>query len=704
MQNTNFEILAPAGDEEMLRAAVFSGANCVYLGISGFNARKGAANFSGQGLARAVRFCHARNCKVYAALNTVVLPGEEESLRRAVLEVLQAGCDAVIVQDLATANMVKSLAPGMPLHASTQMSVHSLAGVQALANLGFSRAILARELTLAEIEAIAKNSPIELEVFVHGALCFCVSGQCYLSAFIGGRSANRGACAAPCRLPFRAGGGAAPAKSKPAGEEHHLSLKDLSILDALPRLREIGVCSAKIEGRLRGPEYCAVVVDAARKVLNKQEYDKELLQKVFSRSGFTDAWFTGKTGKEMFGTRAAEDAKTAKAALPKVREIYRREIPRVPVTFALQLGAGGGQLQVIDGVNTFAAPLPGPLQPAQAPADGPLRAALEKTGGTPFYAQDIQMDTGGFYAPVPAINGLRRQLLEELLQKREEAPLFAPLAATGIALPTQNFGAPPCPPKPAVQPKPVLRARFATVAQLPPAAPDICEEFVFPLFEADKVPEALRSKSWLWLPNTLFGRFEEFAKQAVGQAAQMGFMGFEMGNLSHFILCGGQPVSGGFGLNCTNAVSAAVLHAMGCCQTTLSPELTLRQMRQLAGETTLPQPGYNALCYGYLPLMVTRACPLHNTGGCANCTSQGYVTDRMGATFAVTCAQGVRTIHNSVPLWMADRLADFPTQSATLYFTTETQQQAGEVLRAFAAGFPAPGAFTRGLYERGIAK
>ena len=244
------EILAPVGSEEMLRAAVFSGADAVYLGFSGFNARTGAGNFDADSLKEAVRFCHARGVKVHVALNTTVYGGELAALAGAVKAVAESGADAVICQDLAVAQLIGRIAPDLPRHGSTQMSVHTLQGALELKELGFTRVVLARELSLPEVEHITKHCGIETECFVHGALCMCVSGQCYMSAFLGGRSGNRGSCAGPCRLPFEAN----PLPEGKPGRLHHLSLKDNSVIDKLDRMQAVGVASAKIEGRLRTPE------------------------------------------------------------------------------------------------------------------------------------------------------------------------------------------------------------------------------------------------------------------------------------------------------------------------------------------------------------------------------------------------------------------------------------------------------------------
>ena len=230
---SKIEILAPVGSEEMLHAAVFSGADAVYLGFSGFNARTSAGNFDADSLKEAVRFCHVRGVKVHVALNTTVYGTELAQLADAVRAVAASGADAVICQDLAVAKLIGEIAPELPRHGSTQMSVHTLQGALELKDLGFTRVVLARELSLPEVEAITRNCGIETECFVHGALCMCVSGQCYMSAFLGGRSGNRGSCAGPCRLPFEAN----PLPEGRPGRLHHLSLKDNSVIDVMDVLR-----------------------------------------------------------------------------------------------------------------------------------------------------------------------------------------------------------------------------------------------------------------------------------------------------------------------------------------------------------------------------------------------------------------------------------------------------------------------------------
>ena len=344
------EILAPAGNREMLGAAVFSGADAVYLGLTGFNARRTAGNFTPDELREAVAFCHARGVKVHVTLNTLVYDRELPGLADAVRAVAAAGADAVSADDLATAQLVKSIAPTLHLHGSTQMSVHTPEGAKELAALGYDRVILARELSLEEIRAVCEASPIEVEVFVHGALCMSVSGQCMMSAFLGGRSGNRGACAGPCRLPFDASAGLKPGQP---GRACHLSLKDMDYIPHLRELMDAGVASVKIEGRLRTPEYAAAVVTACRAVCAGQPYDEKLVRDIFSRSGFTDGYLTNRNDGKMFGVRTEADAAATRAATPKARELFRRELQRVPVHYELSGGVEDVQIWDCDLANSL---------------------------------------------------------------------------------------------------------------------------------------------------------------------------------------------------------------------------------------------------------------------------------------------------------------------------------------------------------------
>ncbi len=678
------EILAPAGNEKTLSAAVFSGADCVYLGLQGFNARRSAENFDEEGLYKAVAFCHARNCKVYVTLNTLVFAGRENAFAVALHTAYQAGCDAAIVQDLAAVPIAKQVAPSLALHASTQMGVHTLAGVQKLAKLGFTRAILARELREEEIAYIAKRAPIEVEIFVHGALCLSMSGQCYFSSFLGGRSGNRGACAAPCRLPFCKEG------SDRKKEQYALSLKDLSVLKALPKLEEMGVACAKIEGRLRTPEYVAAVVDAALCAREGKAYDEVFLQAVFSRGSFTDGWYGGKIGCEMFGFRGEAEKEQTKTALPKARELYRRERMRVPVDMHLTLNGDGAYLYVSDGKNKVEHGLKEQLSVAQQAQD--LMKSLQKTGGTPFFLRDLQVcNEEGVFAPTSLINNLRRTALHNLLLLRERSSEQKTVSAEYRA-PLIN--------RPTTRRIKAYHARFSKVALMPQEALTQCELLIFPLQEAINVPEEIRSRTRLSLPRFIDAKQEAEVKRAVCQAAELGFWGFEIHGIGQWELCEGKRIAGGFGLPVTNAQTATFLHEQGFQSLTVSPELSLAQEATLAQGCEISL-GLEMLVYGHFPLMITRACPLRRTQeDCVNCKREGYVRDRKGKQFRLSCEEGIRTLHNPVPLWMGDRLRECLADKGIFYFTNETKQEAARVLSMFSQHRAAETAFTRGLYDR----
>ena len=351
-------------------------------------------------------FCHARGVKVHVTLNTLVYDRELSGLADAVRAVAAAGADAVIADDLATAQLVKSIAPTLHLHGSTQMSVHTPEGAKELAALGYDRVILARELSLEEIRAVCEASPIEVEVFVHGALCMSVSGQCMMSAFLGGRSGNRGACAGPCRLPFDASAGLKPGQP---GRACHLSLKDMDYIPHLRELMDAGVASVKIEGRLRTPEYAAAVVTACRAVCAGQPYDEKLVRDIFSRSGFTDGYLTNRNDGKMFGVRTEADAAATRVATPKARELFRRELQRVPVHYELSGGVEDGGVKLTarddDGhrVSVYSADEPQPAQKDPLPG---IERALGKTGGTPFVMDGLAAEPGeGASASCPAPPG-----------------------------------------------------------------------------------------------------------------------------------------------------------------------------------------------------------------------------------------------------------------------------------------------------------
>ena len=688
---SKIEILAPVGNEEMLRAAVFSGADAVYLGFSGFNARTSANNFNADTLKDAVSFCHARGVAVHVALNTTVYGGELPALEQAIRAVAASGADAVICQDLAVATLIGKIAPQLPRHGSTQMSVHSLQGALELKELGFTRVVLARELSMPEVEHITKHCGIETECFVHGALCMCVSGQCYMSAFLGGRSGNRGSCAGPCRLPFEAN---ALPEGKP-GRLHHLSLKDNSVIDKLDKLQALGVASAKIEGRLRTPEYVAAAVSACLAGREGRAYDRDLLKNAFSRSGFTSGYLDGKIDGTMFGVRSEADAEQTKKTLPMLRELYRRERSRVPVKMKLEIEEGGEKLTVTDadGNKAFAygdaEPQPARTDPAES-----LHRSLAKTGGTPFAVEDqditVEMDGGPWFIPGSAVNELRREALDALLKKREVLRPWPTTEEHVPALPLRTL-----------PPHRTLRARFESWEQVPERALDGIEYLILPIAQADRVPREWRAKTLLELPRVMFGRLEEDTARRIAATQDAGFAGYEVSNIAHLRLCRGLPMSGSFGLNITNQLAAQFYADNGLGSMLILPEVKDSDISTIAPTHNGKPVPTGVLVYGHMPLMITRACPLQNIHDCAHCDKTGVLTDRKAKKFPVRCGLGVRTIYNPVPIYMGDKPGALTVDYGVAYFTLESREEAAKILEMIRTHAPLEGDFTRGLYFKG---
>lgn len=694
--NNRPEVLAPAGSMEALRAAVCCGADAVYLGASRFSARQNAVNFtagkeSGEGTAslrEAVAFCHVRGVKVYLALNTLIRDEEMDDALALAKEACDLGIDALIVQDRGFARRMRACAPNMPLHASTQLSCHTPEGMRMLQEAGFSRVVLAREMTEGEIAACASQD-CELEVFVHGALCRSVSGQCYLSALLGGRSGNRGLCAQPCRLPFAAGHAPAPGDTA-------LSLKDLCLRDHVASLAGLGVNSLKIEGRMKRPEYVAAATAVFAALSRGETPDDTLLddlQRVFSRSGFTDRYITGRRGRELLGTRRKEDVTAADTAvLSRLARLYDKETPRVAVDWCLRIGSGSpAALTVSDGSQVIEVTGDVP-EPAQTrPLDAERAAAqLQKTGGTPFFSRAIDCRIEeGLSLPLSSLNALRREALSRLDALRGKAcPVpFDPSARPAAPCPRQA----PWP----VSQKPVILARAARMDQIVPGA----DAWVLPLQAWESPPDLPTTTAGIEVPRALFGQEEAVLKKL--QTART--------NGAAFALCGsvgavglarkaGLPPVGGFGLNLSNRDALDAMADEGVTAATLSMELSLRQM---AFAAAAPMP-VGLFAYGRQSLMLLRDCPRTMTAGCAN-GSNCSLTDRKGVVFPLACTSGGTELLNAVPLFLADRLDELPpVDFLYLHFTDEAPGDAARILQNYREGTAdKPAAFTRGLYYRG---
>ncbi|MBQ7755420.1 MAG: U32 family peptidase, partial [Clostridia bacterium] len=576
------EILAPAGNEQSLVAAVRSGADAVYLGTGAFNARRNADNFKDNSLAEAVNYCHGRGVKVYVTLNTLIRDEELPAFLDAAREVAQAGPDGVIVQDLAVVKVLKTICPDLPLVGSTQMSVHNAAGVRALEDMGFSRVVLARELTLEEIKAIRAETRAELEVFVHGALCMSVSGMCYYSAMMGERSGNRGLCAQPCRL-----------NSSCNGRPYALSLKDMSFIPYVRELEAAGVCSVKIEGRMKRPEYVAAAVTAVRTALEGREPDMATLQAVFSRSGFTDGYLTGRRNVRMFGVRTVEDAAASKTVLGKLSELYRREYPGVPVEMTLFAGDDTLSLKAEDQAgNETVASIPIQRQDTAPLTEDIARRNLSKTGGTPFTLKDCRIQLSeGLPVAGSVVNGLRREALDKLLEQRSRGNGYALLPMESPKI------------KPYAAGKQGLRLRFERAEQVF-FAPGV-EAILLPFEQIERHPELLQGETPVWaeLPQLAWPQEEKTILDRLIALREKGLTDGVAGNVCELVMAqqAGLIVHGGPTLNVTNTLSLKTYENLGLADTTLSFELPVKMGAKLGGKK--PR---GILVYGRLPLMQFR--------------------------------------------------------------------------------------------------
>lgn len=681
------EILAPAGGMEALTAAVRAGADAVYLGSRQFSARSSAQNFGADELSQATAYCRERGVDVHLAVNTLVRDDEIGGALELVKYACSVGVSALIVQDTGLISLIRRACPDMPVHGSTQMSVHTLRGVEHLASMGLTRAVLSRELSFEEIKYITERSPIEIEVFVHGALCMCVSGQCYFSSMLGSRSGNRGSCAQPCRLPFSVSGGTG----------HDLSLKDLSVIDRLRELEEAGVASAKIEGRMKRPEYVAAATAACRQSLDNGRADDDLTQKlgaVFSRSGFTSGYFDGRLGREMFGVRSREDVAAADSRVfGSLHELYKRERQSVPVRFSLTVKRGENTVLTVtdDRGNKALAKGGVPEEARTVPLDGArCEKSLAKTGGTPYYAEGFEYDIdNGLSLSAASLNALRNEALGELSALRRRG------GTVPFTMPETDHGA-----ERKGLPR-TIRARFPD-GDIPDGF-DCCELVYVPLFLSDEKLCSLMDRGLavaVEIPRGMFG-IEDRIERRLKEVHRLGIDDVLAGNIGALESARreGMIIHGGSGLNVFNTQSLLHLEELGLEDAELSFELTLSQIAQLGGK--LPR---GIITYGRLPLMLTRNCPAQNDGkGCKHCKTAPELTDRKGVHFPMQCSGACTEILNSVPLTLADRRDELTgVDFEVLRFTTESRAERAKALADYLSGRLPAGGHTRGLYYRGV--
>lgn len=691
------ELLAPAGSPEAVRAAVSAGADAIYLGYGQFNARRNARNFTEEEFAAAVSYCHTRGVKVYLTLNTLVGDRELAGAAADAVRASRMGADAVLVQDMGVVRMLRQCAPDLPVHASTQMTLHNLDGVKAAADLGMTRAVLSRELSRRDIAYICEHSPIEIEVFVHGALCMCYSGQCFFSSVIGGRSGNRGLCAQPCRLSYGWGDRA---------DGYPLSLKDMSLATHLRELDEMGVACAKIEGRMKRPEYVWVVTkvyaDAIREGREPTPEEVRRLAEAFSRQGFTDGYFEENKGAHMFGVR--ETTPEPRKLFAEARGAYEKESgPGVPVTFYSMIRAGEPVRVGVEDRDGHVATAEGPVPEAARTREITrldVETQLAKTGGTPYRCEVARSKVErGLSVPLSALNSLRRQVLDDLsaqravppqrrhgeykmgarYENRREEPAVTvslrtasqltfelqKLAPALVYLPAEEIAAHPN----------VVKEAIARGTPVAVTLPRICLDRELPL-----VRSQLETAKELGVTEALVGNL------GLGEVARE--MGFEL--------------RGDYGLQVFNSQSEKEYKRLGYKSLTASFELKLAQIRDLSKAVDTEM-----IAYGRLPLMITENCAIKNQSGRCQCSNVNQLIDRKGVRFPVVKAFGCRNeILNANKLFLADKEGDYKRAglwAIRLQFTTENPLECVQVMERYLGKGPyTPNNYTRGLYYRDV--
>ncbi|MDO4983665.1 MAG: U32 family peptidase [Eubacteriales bacterium] len=691
------ELLSPAGSPEAVIAAVQSGADAVYMGVGDFNARRNAKNFTEEEFEKAVRYCRIRGCKTYLTLNTLVNDREMDAAVESARLASRCGCDGIIIQDLGLIDAVSHAVPDIPLHASTQMSIHNLAGVQAVADMGFTRAVLARELSLEQIRYICKHSPIEIEVFVHGALCFCHSGQCYMSAFIGKRSGNRGMCAQPCRMQYSLGG---------RMDDYPLSLKDNCLVDELRALEDAGVACVKIEGRMKRPEYTAIVTDIYSKAIKENRRptaeEMDMLVRVFSRSGFTKGYFDG-TKKDMFGTRG-EGTDSADKLFTTARRAYSEgELRRVPIHF-YTVAEKNQPLRAVafdnEGHRTVAEGVVPEKAKKQGISESFLTEQMFKTGGTPYNCVENKAKTDpDLFVQAAAVNDLRRKLISDITEKRA-----APPHRRSAALPPMPQNVPTiADPKlifqvlTADQLTPELAALKPAYLYVPAMIAAESPELLVPFVQRGTVPVAV-------LPRIITDDQRQEVFEALQKLFDMGINEALVGNIGQIMLARqvGMKLRGDFGLNVFNSRSMGMINDMGFLSATASFELRLSQIRDMAKPLDT-----EVIMYGRVPLMVSDQCIIsHSAGRCA-CQTPAQMSDRMGLVFPVVKEFGCRNvIYNAHKLYLADKKEDLYSAglwALRMMFTTESPRECIEVAKGhLGLSDYKPNVLTRGLYYRGV--
>ncbi len=655
----SIELLAPAGDMEALISAISSGANAVYLGVEDFNARKRAKNFTLESVKDAIYLCHAHDVKAYVTLNTALFDKELSLALDTALTLWNMGVDGFIVADLGLASLIKEKYPQIEIHASTQCTVHNLDGANFLAReLGFSRIVLARELDRENIKYISQNAKAETEMFVHGAHCMSVSGQCLLSYAMGGRSGNRGECAQPCRLPYQIGN-----KSG-----YPLSLKDMSLAGHITEIYNSGVASLKIEGRMKGKDYVGGTVAVWRELLDSQrnatKKEFETLGALFSRQGFTDGYYTCRIDKNMLGVRTDENK--AQSIKSKASEELTLKKPSIDMSACLIIGERARLTVTLDKKQaTVLGDLVEEAKTAPMTKED-VSVSLSKLGNTPFTLGKLDLEMSeGIMIRKSSLNALRREAIDKLLnpnasvEKREHGDHSVKA------------------------PKKIKTALFSREEQIPSNK----DYFDIVFLYLDRIGSKTGANG-LCLPPVIFDSQWADIEAMLEGAKKIGIEYALITNVGQIerVKKYGFKLVFDYRLNVFNGPCVDFLTRQGCENIILSPELTLAQARDYKG--------FGLVVYGKIPVMTTHKCVIKDTVGCDSCNT--YIKDRQGARMYAEGIFGhLNIIYNSVPVYMADKWESVCNHSQHFIFTDEDKKECEEIIEAYKKREAPRGAFRR---------
>lgn len=668
----NCELLAPAGSFESLKAAVLSGTDAVYLGGSLFNARASATNFNDEELEKAVDFCHLHKVKVYVTVNILISDKEFCDLDKFIRTINRIGVDAVIVQDIGVAMYIKSIAPDLNLHASTQMTVYDLEGAKFLKSLGFTRVVLARELSAKKIKHISEKSGVETEIFVHGAMCFCYSGQCLMSGIIGGRSGNRGKCAQPCRLEYTINN----------KKGFLMSLKDMCLINHLKKIEQCGVTSLKIEGRMKGPEYVGTVISTYRKYLDNDipvsRDDYKNLETIFFRGGFSDGYFKAQKGKDMFCHTKPDNPYLLQKNSFNLGETYKK------TGLHLYFNAFIGKklsLSAIDEYGNSAEYMSDfILEKANSSSTTAERVNnnLNKLGDTVFFTEtsEINIDENVFI-PASEINKARR----EVTKKLEKIITDSYKRYDNNAKQTINHNY-------IISDELEFSVCVSDKLQLDAIRKTDCKRIYVPIELND-----FKENEIVVLPRISPDNLDEIISNLKNKSVLVRNIGqIEIAKRHN------KEVYLDFTMNVFNSYSCDFYKTIGIDNITLSTELTLKQIKPLTQICNC-----ECIVYGKIPMMVTENCIVKSSVGCQK---GGFLNDRTNEKFLIKCLPECRNeIYNSKPIVMSDKLDDIRYSGITyarLNFVDETPEKCIEIYNCYKNGNKITTEFTRGKFYKGV--